>query len=302
MPKMFNRFLKNMGFNESDKVVIFHADDVGMCSSSVSAFTQLMEMKALSSGSTMVPCSWFPSIADYCKTVPGTDLGVHTTFTSEWSSYRWRPLSTCDQSSGLIDADGYFPKTVAQIQKTAVPAYIEAELNMQVNKALESGVDVSHIDMHMGAMLHPNFLPAYVEAGVSRGIPVLAYRMSREQLSKWNNPELADLIPKIIESLEMRGFPVIDNFYQTNLSMPDSRLEELKQQIKLLKPGLTHIILHPAEDTPELRDICPDWSGRHADLEVLRSKEFNKFVQNEGIVRIGYRDLRDAMVLTNKAF
>ena len=291
-----------MGFSESDKVVIFHADDVGMCSSSVSAFTELMEMKALSSGSAMVPCSWFPSIADYCKTVPETDLGVHTTFTSEWSSYRWRPLSTCDQGSGLIDFEGYFPKTVAQVQKSAIRSYIDAEVNMQVDKALEAGVEVSHIDMHMGAMLHPNFLPAYIEAGVSRGIPVLAYRMSREQLSKWNNPELADQIPKIIEALEMRGFPIIDNFYQTNLAKPVSRLEELKQQLKLLEPGLTHIILHPAEDTPELRDICPDWSGRYADLEVLRSKEFNHFIQNEGIIKIGYRDLRDSITSNKKTF
>ena len=290
-----NPFLKHMGFSKTDKVVIFHADDVGMCSSSVTAFTQLIEMKALSSGSAMVPCPWFPSIANYCKTATETDLGVHTTFTSEWSNYRWRPVSTCDHNSGLIDADGYFPKTIAQVQKTATSTHIDAEVNMQIDRALEAGVDVSHIDMHMGAMLHPNFLPAYVKAGVSRGIPVLAYRMSREQLSKWNNPELAERIPKIIEDLEMKGFPVIDHFYQTNLSKPLSRFEELKQQLKLLKPGLTHVILHPAEDTPELRDICPDWAGRTADFDVLRSKQFNQLVQNEGIVKIGYRDLRNVM-------
>ena len=99
-------------------------------------------------------------------------------------------------------------------------------------------------------------------------------------------------LKKILRDLESQQ---MSSSGENEIQEFDPQVKELKQQLKLLKPGLTHVILHPAEDTPELRDICPDWAGRTADFDVLRSKQFNQLVQNEGFVKIGYRDLRNAM-------
>lgn len=290
-----NPFLKRLGFSEDDRVVIFHADDVGMCHSAVTAFRELIEKGALTSGAAMVPCAWFPSVATYCREFPETDLGVHMTFTSEWTHYRWRPLSTTDASSGLIDNEGYFHSSTNAVQASGVPAFIEAEVEMQIDRAIAAGVDVSHIDMHMGAMLHPNFLPAYLNAATSRKIPMLAYRMSEEKLKKWNNPKLAEKILQITRDLEDKGFPIIDHFYQTDLSKPETRQDEMDHIFKSLQPGLTHFITHPAHDTPETRAISPDWAGRVADFEALNSRHFQQSIQNNRIIKIGYRELRDAI-------
>ena len=243
----------------------------------------------------MVPCSWFPATAAYCREFPETDLGVHLTFTSEWTNYRWRPLSTMDPESGLIDGEGYFHATTGEVQAGGIPEYIEAEVEMQIDRAIASCVDVSHIDMHMGAMLHPNFLPAYLKAGISRRIPMLAYRMSEEKLKKWNNPQLAEKILQITSDLEARGFPIIDHFYQTDLAKPETRREEIDHIFKTLKPGLTHFITHPAHDTPEMRALSTDWAGRVADFDALHSDHFHKSIEANGIIKIGYRELRDAM-------
>ena len=287
-----NPFLKKLGFLSDDRVVIFHADDVGMCQASVSAFQQLIEQGALTSGATMVPCPWFPSVASYCRQCPEVDLGVHLTFTSEWESYRWRPLSTCDPESGLVDHEGYFFATTDEVQKNAVPYYVQTEVMSQINRAVAGGIDISHIDMHMGAMLHPTFLPSYLQAGRTQRIPMLAYRMSEEQLSKWNNPQLAAKIKQIIGELEEQGFPIIDHFYQTDLHKPDTRIEEIRQVLKSLPPGLTHFIIHPAHDTAELRAITPDWAGRVADYKALVRDEFLECLKEFNIRTIGYRELR----------
>ena len=55
-----NPFLKKLGFTDHDRVVIFHADDLGMCQSGLAAFKEMIAVGLLSSGSVMVPCSWFP--------------------------------------------------------------------------------------------------------------------------------------------------------------------------------------------------------------------------------------------------
>lgn len=291
----FNPFLQALGFAEDDKVVIVHADDVGMCQASVTAFTELYELGRLNSGSVMAPCAWLPAIAHYCRQFPQTDLGLHLTFTSEWEHYRWRPLSTNLQESGLIDKQGYFFSTTAAVQARAIPEFIRAEVFAQFAHAEALGIDVSHIDMHMGAMLHPNFLPAYFALGQTKKIPMLALNMSEKALEKWNNPSLASSIRTSLVQLKENNFPVFDGLYQTDLSKPESRQAEIEQMFAELKPGLHHFILHPSHDTPELRALTPDWAGRCADYNVLLSGEFPNLLQRYGIRTIGFRALRDVI-------
>ena len=94
-----NTFLRQLGFDKNDRVVIIHADDVGMCQANVTAFADLFESGSISSGAAMVPCPWFLQVAAYCSQNPKVDMGVHLTLTSEWNTYRWRPISTCDPST-----------------------------------------------------------------------------------------------------------------------------------------------------------------------------------------------------------
>ena len=62
-----NAILKRLGFSPNDRAVIIHTDDIGMCEASVSAYAALHESGLKISGSTMVPCSWFPHAAAYCR-------------------------------------------------------------------------------------------------------------------------------------------------------------------------------------------------------------------------------------------
>jgi hypothetical protein len=62
-----------------------------------------------------------------------------------------------------------------------------------------------------------------------------------------------------------------------------------------LKPGLTHFIIHPAKDTPELRSITASWDCRVADYETFTSDAMRDYIRNEGIQVIGYRALKELM-------
>src|SRR5580765_7001185 len=102
-----NPTLKRLGFASQDRVVLIHADDIGMSQSTIGALADVMEFGLVSSASVMVPCPWFPTAAAWSREHPDADIGVHLVLTSEWEHYRWRPVSTLDRASGLIDEEGF---------------------------------------------------------------------------------------------------------------------------------------------------------------------------------------------------
>jgi hypothetical protein len=79
------------------------------------------------------------------------------------------------------------------------------------------------------------------------------------------------------------------------LDQPADRVEQAKRAFDTLPPGLTHFIIHPAQDTPELRAITPDWQSRVADYQAFTSSELRSYVEGSGLHVVGYRALRELL-------
>jgi hypothetical protein len=54
---------KNWGFPKGSRVVILHADDIGMCYEANQAAKYYLENELIQSAAAMVPCPWFNDIA-----------------------------------------------------------------------------------------------------------------------------------------------------------------------------------------------------------------------------------------------
>ena len=160
-----------LGLLPGERAVILHADDVGMYHASIPAFRELAESGSLSSASVMVPCPWFGEVARYCETNPTVDMGVHLTLTSEWTGYRWAPISTVDVRSGLIDEGGFFHAQRSQALESATPEAAYVEMRAQLTRARAAGVDVTHLDAHMFTALGHPLTEAYLRLGIEEGLP-----------------------------------------------------------------------------------------------------------------------------------
>jgi chitin disaccharide deacetylase len=291
-----NPALRRLGFAETDRVAIIHTDDIGMCQASVSAFADLWDFGLVSSGAVMVPCPWFLKAAEYARAHPQADLGVHTTLTSEWITYRWGPISTRDRLSGMLDEEGCFYHESQPAQEHGDPEYVMREIEAQVQRALAMGMHPTHLDTHMGTVACPKYMQGYVQVALKYRLPPMIFRMGE---SEWmargldaNTAKLAMMLSGYLESL---GMPLLDHIFGLDLGNPDGRLDEAKAAFRNLKPGITHFILHPSKDTPELREICPDWRARAANYETFLSEDLRKYIQSIGIHVIGYRQLQELM-------
>jgi predicted glycoside hydrolase/deacetylase ChbG (UPF0249 family) len=292
-----NPALKKLGFSNDDRVVIIHTDDIGMCQASVSAFADLFNFGLISSGAVMVPCPWFLEVAAFCRSNPEVDMGVHLTLTSEWENYRWGPVSTIDPASGMIDEQGYFHRLSEQVQEHADPEAAQREMETQVQRALNAGIQPTHFDTHMGAVASPKFIPGYMQLAYKHTLPPMLFRYDEAawQQEVGLDTETTKLAAQFVLQLEEAGLPLLDHLDRLHLDEPEARLERTKQAFSNFKPGITHFIIHPSKDTPELRAITPDWTSRVLDYEIFMSQEMGDHIQDIGVHVIGYQALKDLM-------
>jgi len=291
-----NPLLKKLGYSETDRLVIIHTDDIGMCHASVQAFKDLWEFGTITSGAAMVPCAWFPAVARMCRENPDMDMGVHATLNAEWDNYRWGPVSTRDQLSGLVDTQGYFHQERNPVYENANPEAVTVEINAQVELALAAGIDVTHVDSHMGTITNMKFVQSYLQSAASRLIPNMLPRASAIGYESMgvSDQEFIQFAP-LLQQLESMGIPMLDGMLSMPLYDEKDHIGVAKGLLGNIPVGISHFILHPSIDTSELRDICSDWPSRVANYNAFMSDELKKFIEQEGIKPIGYRQIRNAM-------
>ncbi len=294
-----NPTLRALGFSPTDRVVVLHADDIGMCQATLAAYDDLLAAGLASSAATMVPCPWFNGLAEQCRRRAGDpqiDMGVHLTLTSEWDNYRWRPLTTSDPASGLLDDEGYFPARALPVYQRADLAAVRIELAAQVQRALAAGIDVTHVDSHMLTLFHPRLLPAYIDTARQFGLPPLLVHIPPGWQSNMGyDPETIALSRRLITEAAEDGLPIFDFFAVLSLDDPEHKPDELNALLSQLSAGLSNIIFHPAVDTPELRAMAPDWRCRVADHALFSGDLLSGLLAEAGVQVIGFRALRDAM-------
>lgn len=294
-----NPTLRALGFSPTDRVVVLHADDIGMCQATLPAYETLSGSGAISSAAVMVPCPWFNSVAEQCRARAGdplVDMGVHLTLTSEWKGYRWRPLTTSDPASGLLDHEGYFPSRALPVYQGADLAATRAELSAQVQRALAAGIDVTHVDSHMLTLFHPRLLPVYIDTARQFGLPPFLVQIPPGwQSDMGHDAETVALSQRLIAEAAEEGLPIFDFFAVLSLDDPEHKPDELRALLSQLPAGLSIILFHPAVDTPELRALAPDWRCRVADHALFSGDLLPDLLAEAGVQVIGFRALRDAM-------
>lgn len=263
--------------------LILHGDDAGMCHSANEGVIQGFERGVLSSSSIMMPCPWAKEICLYAAQNPDKDFGVHVTLTSEWATYRWRPVAPVTEVPSLVDEEGFLWQNEALVAQHAQVEDVEKELRAQIQRARQWGVQPKHMDSHMGALfVRPEYLITFYRVAMEEGIPPLAANLSDEQIRQIN-PEIQSLSREPLAVLASMGYPVLESFNP----MPHGSLEEKRSWLLNLassfKPGVHEVILHPAALSNELRAICATAEDRDRERGLMVYPGLGQEIQKRGI-------------------
>src|SRR5207245_5011619 len=143
---------ERLGYPANSRLLIIHADDVGMMRSVNRASFEALEKGWVTSASILVVCPWFPEVTRFARAHPDADLGIHLALNSEWTSFRWGPVSHGTLVPSLLDADGYLPLLEESVVRQVSLADVEHELRAQLEKARSAGIRVTYVDSHMGTL------------------------------------------------------------------------------------------------------------------------------------------------------
>lgn len=224
-----------VGAEQDDDAIrlIVRADDIGSSHAANVACIRGYREGIARSVEVMVPCPWFNEAVAMLREHPGYDVGVHLTLTSEWSSYKWGPLT---QAPSLVDPNGHFYPTTSQradfppntgfLQCGWKIEEVERELRAQIELAKRMIPQVSHLSSHMGTAT--------------------------------STPELRALVQRLAKECNLP----IDTPGSKRLRWPagsdasfELREAALIRALKDLGPGTWILVEHPGLDTPEMRAI-----------------------------------------------
>jgi len=276
---------ERLGYPRDAKLLIVHADDLGMAHSVNAATIKAFETDLVNSGSIMVPCPWLSEIAAYARTNPQADLGLHLTLTSEWTSFRWGPVSPRDRVTSLLDKDGFFYLTESEAAAHADPKEVELEITAQIERARALGIQPTHLDSHMGTLYQNKALfEVFLRVARNQKLPV---RVAKTWFAR------PDFLPSTLKPDDV----YIDRVLDINQSVtPGDWSKFYSDAIKKLEPGVTELVIHLAYDDAEMRGATfnhPDWGAawRQRDFEFFTSDAFRKLLQENQIKLITWREL-----------
>jgi len=268
--------VERLGFAAGDRLIVVNCDDLGSSHSANLASLEAVERGIATSGTLMVPCPWAREAVELFR---GFDVGVHLTLTAEYPTYRWRSLTG---AASLHDDDGFLPRTVDEVRARAAVGDVRRECRAQIQQALDWGVDVTHLDSHMGTVqLDPRFFEVYVELAAEFRLPL---RMVSEKANAF------------------LGFDSRAKATAAGLVFPDAVYaqwgrptdEQMRTEFPKLKAGVAEFLLHPVHDGPELRGYdLTEAEIRVTDQRASLDPEIAALIAREGLRPISYRPLRE---------
>lgn len=277
-----------LGTHGNEKLLIIHADDLGVAHSVNRATFTAFETGCISSASLMMPCPWVAEVSNYVKSHPEFDIGVHLTLTSEWRAYRWGPVAPRRRVASLLDADGYLWSDSKQAARHCRIEEVEYEIRAQVDRALELGIRPTHLDSHMFMLFEtPQLFLALVKVARDYGIPYLAVSIAG--------------LPKEVRDPVHEGDILLDRLIALKATTPSNEWSKwYAQALTELEPGLTQLIVHLGYDDAELRAVTAGQvrhgsSWRQRDFHEVSSKEFRESIQEKEIKLVSWKDLKQTI-------
>lgn len=278
--------------------LIVNADDFGIHTAVNRAVCRAFEDGILTSTSLMAGGAAFEEAVSLARSLPGIGIGVHLTLVGGLPA-----VLSAGEVPTLTWAGGILCKDYAELILRDLKGKISyddvyREWDAQIQKVLDTGLPVTHLDGHQHMHMWPHFFPAALALSKKYHIPCM--RVPDEDLFwGWKlgglfriaaRNGLALIARSHRGSLRKAGIRTNDHFYGM---ICGGHLKESAMMTILasLQSGVNEIMCHPSADAEAMERVF-HW-GYHGDWELgsLLSEEAKEFIREKGISLISYKNI-----------
>jgi hopanoid biosynthesis associated protein HpnK len=287
--------------------LIVAADDFGLTARVNEAIAKACRHGIVTTASLMVTAAGFESAVEIARRESSLDVGLHLNLSEG------HPVTNPARIPSLADSGGFRYRHPLQLAAAFIRGRIaggdlEREVRAQLEKAVDSQLQITHVDGHK----HVHVIPAVLN-GLRKIAPeygIHAVRSSRERV-----PRLASMLArqrqsaiqivkqyafgKTISAVERiskrnRGLPVLFSPKQlygiTQTGFLD--LEVFADIVHDLDEGIHELMCHPGYVDDELTKTPTRLlEQRERELALLTGSEVRHLLKNAGVALISYRDL-----------
>ena len=307
-----NNIAEKLGYDKDAKLLIIHADDIGVSHSVNLASFNGFKNNAINSGAIMMPTPWVKEVAKFHKDFPNYDLGLHLTITAEWKNYKWNGIMPANEISSLLNNENEFYDNTSDVNINANPEEVRKEIQAQIDYSKLIGLNPTHIDTHMGALaVNKDLWKVYIEVGHKNKLVSMVTKSRSLNLFDKTFPMPEYIVP--VNDIYMlypeadRNFieNAVGNKIANTLIVNDLYLYKdwfnlYSSKIKSLTKGLNVFLLHLGYDNEELKAVTidhPEYGARwrQLDYEVFSSNEIKDKLKENNIKLVTWGEIREVI-------
>lgn len=282
------------------KQLIINADDFGIHPAVNEAVRKAATEGILTSTSLMAGGDAFDEAVEMARSMPSLGIGIHLTLVggikpvlppSEVPSLTWDNGVFCHDYGKLI---------VRDLEGKISLSEVYAEWDAQIQKIMNTGLPVTHMDGHQHMHMWPHFYPIARDLAKKYHISCMRvpdedvlFGMKDGHIIRWAAKNGLSLLSRMHRpDLKKNHIRTNDHFfgmlYGGHLS--PERFAKFILQTKL---GITEIMCHPSADTRAMEDTF-HW-GYHGEDELagLLADINRELIEKKQISLISYRDVRE---------
>ena len=281
------------------RYLIVNGDDFGLSAQVNAGILHAYRSGILTNTSLMVAALAWEEAVEIAKSVPSLGVGLHLTLVQGKAVLPPRLLPSLTDSAGnfshnpTLSGLRYFFSRRARNE-------VRAECRAQIERFLETGLPLSHVDGHVNIHMHPVVLDALL--GLSEEYRIPAIRLTREDVGcslgldssqvlrkRWEAFIFSHLAQEAEKKLRQAGIRYPDYLFGLHQS---GGLDEryVLGLLPQLRDGVTELYCHPSFlPCPEVQRWTPTYR-RDAELDALTSAAVREAIATQAIQLVNYRD------------
>lgn len=271
--------------------LIINADDFGFSPGVNRGIIECLERGYLKSATIMVNTPGSTEALEYARRHHELGFGLH--FNIVWG----RPV--CGRAPSISGSNGAFLRPrhlIPRILSHAVdPEDVAREAGAQIQRCLDSGVKLTHIDSHQHFHVFRPVYDGLLRAAIGHGIKTFRLPMdilTRESRLSWKARLLRVLSRGLASRLQHEGLRHPDRFYGSAMMGAAFTRRHLVSVTHLMPADTSvEVMVHPGRPEPDFRKIDPYVEWREVEIEVLGSAEVRDAIDAAGAVLSDYRAL-----------